>query len=507
MKQLLLLFFLLFVGKNTSAQHRFMKYYDNKIDDKIADLSQDFVELSDSGLLFSCISIDIFREDTLGYAKTYLMVVRVNKDGDTLFQKVYKKPNYAFKLRNIVATNDGNFLLVGNEFDLVKYDKDTIGSKILLIKINVNGDTLWSKKLDIGDGDEFANRLINTNDGGYAILGQVCDKLETNCDMYLMKLDSNANMEWYKTYTWGINYWENPTSFIQTRINEYVISSATRLKSTNVVSPYIVKVSSSGILLWQKKLSNEGSNYAYFEDIIEYKDDSLIFVGVFGDNLQTYPITKGWIVKTDSSGIVNSNKKIGEENKYTFFYNLVISNSNIVIQGATNSYSKEEYQGRTSLYAFDYNLNKLWRRIYQDSILPNQTYITYNMKATNDGGYAMIGFGRDPNAVVSSQDVWLIKVDSMGCLVDNCLSLGYAEELQPPNYFNVYPNPSNGIISLSTNTTIKILGIYNLMGVKVKEITFSEDEKINLVDLPKGIYFIKAIDQLNNLFIDKFILY
>lgn len=503
--KLIILFFLLF-NHEAMSQHRFMKFYDNNVKTKIADLALDIIELPDSGYLMPVVSNVIFEADTFGFAKTYLQILRVNKNGDTIFQKNYYKKGFSIATWCIVNTKDNNYLIAGHIYDLVKYHNDTIGSKILLVKINSNGDTLWSKTLDIGDGDEFAKKLINTNDGGYAIMGQVCNKLETNCDMYLMKLDSNANLEWYKTYTWGENYWENPTSFIQTNTNEYVLTSAVKLMSTNIISPYIVKTDINGNKLWHKKLDNEGNNYAYFENVFKDKNDSLIFVGVIGDNLQSYPITKGWILKTDTSCVTYLNKKVGEEHKYTFFYNIVITNSSLVIQGATNSYSTDEYQGRTCLYAFNFNFEKQWRRVYQDSILPNQVYVTYNMIPTNDGGFAMIGFGRDPNSVVPSQDVWLIKVDSMGCLVDNCISLGYANEQIEPTYFYAHPNPSNGFININTNTTLKLLGIYNLMGVKVKEITFFNDEKINLVDLPKGIYFIKAIDQLNNILIDKFIL-
>ncbi len=500
--KLILLFILLFI-QEAMSQDRFMKYYDNKINDKIADLAQDFIQLADSGYLFPIISTDIFREDTLGYAKTYLVIIRINSDGDTLFQRVYKKPSYAFRLRNITKMNDGNFLLVGDEFDLVKYHNDTIGSKILLVKINSNGDTLWSKRLDIGDGDEFANKLINTNDGGYAIMGQVCNKLETNCDMYLMKLDSNANMVWYKTYTWDENYWENPTSFIQTNTDEFVLTSAVRLRFTEIISPYIVKTDVNGNILWHKKLDNEGNNYAYFENVAQVKEDSLIFVGTIGDNRPQFSITKGWIIQTDTAGNFFKNIKIGDENKYTYFRHIVVNNNQIIIQGATNNYNVNNLSGRTCLYAFNLNFEKQWRRVYQDSILPNQVYVTYNMKATNDGGYAMIGFGRDPNAVVSSQDVWLIKVDSMGCLADNCISLGYAEEQEMPNYFYAYPNPTNRYINFNTNLTIQKVEVFDMLGRKVWSQAFTSNSTIDLESLSDGLYLLKLEDIHGKLFTEK----
>ncbi len=500
--KLILLIILLF-NNEAMSQHRFMKFYDNKFHDKIADQALDIIQLQDSSYLFPVVSNDIFREDTLGYWKTYFMICRVNKEGDTIFQKVYKKPKHTLRLINIVKMSSGDFLLVGDEFDLVKYHNDTIGSKILLVKINSNGDTLWSKRLDIGDGDEYANKLINTNDGGYAIMGQVCDKLETNCDMYLMKLDSNANLEWYKTYTWDANYWENPTSFMQTNVNEFILTGATQNLTTKQYYPYVLKVDINGNKLWHKRIDIEGNYYGYFSDITKLDNDKFLFSGAIGDNRPINFITKGWLYSMDSSGNLIYSVKFGDENKYTSFQKICINNYKIIVQGSTNNYNTINDDGRICLYSFNLKLEKLWRRVYQDSILPNQTYVTYNMKATRDGGYAMIGFGRDPNAVVPSQDVWLIKVDSMGCLADNCISLGYAEELGMPNYFYAYPNPTNRYINFNTNLTIQKVEVFDMLGSKVWSQAYTNSSAIDLESLSDGLYLLKLEDIHGKLFTEK----
>ena len=152
-------------------------------------------------------------------------------------------------------------------------------------------------------------------------------------------------------------------------------------------------------------------------------------------------------------------------------------------------------------------MNKRWRRVYQDFIVNDQVYVTYNTKQTFDGGFAMIGFGRDPNATVSSQDVWLIKVDSLGCLANNCISLGYAEEFQNPPYFYVYPNPSNRYIQLKTNTEITYLELFDLMGKKVISFNYSQGQEIDLALIPQGLYVLKAQDRDGNTYTEKIVLH
>jgi Secretion system C-terminal sorting domain len=462
-------------------------------------LALDIIELPDSGYLIPVVSNVIFEVDTFGFAKTYLQILRVDKDGDTIYQRNYFKKGFSIATWCIVKTNDNNYLIAGHIYDLVKYHNDTIGSKILLVKINNNGDTLWSKTLDIGDGDEFAKKLINTNDGGYAIMGQVCDKLETNCDMYLMKLDSNANMEWYKTYTWDENYWENPSDFLQSIYGEYYLISATTNSLNNFRNAYIVKTDSLGNSVWSKKVDHGNLGYGHFVGINYGNNNTLLITGVIGD------LDKGvaWLIQMDTSGNFLMNKTIGDPNKYSMFRKAFQLNDKIIVQGTTNEYNPISENGRPCLYAFNLNGDKIWRRVYQDSTINNQTYLIYNSKKTLDGGYAMIGFGRNPNAVESSQDVWLIKVDSMGCLVDNCISLGYAEDNVQPNYFYAYPNPTNRYINLSTNLEIQKIEVFDMLGRKVFIQDYTPTNEIDLESLPNGMYTIKAEDKEGKVFIEK----
>lgn len=491
MKKLSLFILVLFVFNQSDAQHRFSKYYHNDIMLRTNNQAQDFEEMPDSGFLFPTISANLYKIDTLGFATTYVQIFRTNSNGDTLWQKLYRKPHFSISIRNIVKMNDGNYLIVGNEFDLVKYYNDTLGSKILLIKITPNGDTLWTKTLDIGDGDEFAKKVINTNDKGCAIVGQVCNKLETNCDMYIMKLDSNANLQWYKTFTWGTNYWESPTSVIQGHLGEYYLTSATQDLVTDIYYPYIVKVNSSGQLLWQKRFDNEGQNYAYMENLCFTKNNTILFAGVIGDNIPIYSITKGWIVRTDTSGNVIYNFKHGENNLFTFFNFISEFGNNIIVSGATNNYNVNSLSSRTCLYSFTNNGNVNWKRVYQDSLTNKATYITYQTKQTFDGGFAMIGFGDNPKDTLINQDVWLLKVDSMGCLYNNCLSMGVENDVHIESVIKVYPNPNNGIINIESDLSIIKIEFIDTFGRIVFKELINKIGSINVAQFPPGLYHLR----------------
>lgn len=58
------------------------------------------------------------------------------------------------------------------------------------------------------------------------------------------------------------------------------------------------------------------------------------------------------------------------------------------------------------------------------------------------------------------------------------------------NYFNVYPNPTNDILYLQVNETIKLLKIFDLQGREMLNVD-KDTKQIDVKNLAKGIYFIE----------------
>jgi hypothetical protein len=115
----------------------------------------------------------------------------------------------------------------------------------------------------------------------------------------------------------------------------------------------------------------------------------------------------------------------------------------------------------------------------------NDTQLNYNIanisKITFDGNETNLHFS-DNNIFTLSN------VDLLNYFYD--FTAGYTENTEPP--INIYPNPSNGHITIQTeykkNTPFMI---YDEKGKKVMAGKLNEDNtKISLNNLPKGIYFI-----------------
>ncbi|GJM31169.1 MAG: hypothetical protein DHS20C18_01700 [Saprospiraceae bacterium] len=58
----------------------------------------------------------------------------------------------------------------------------------------------------------------------------------------------------------------------------------------------------------------------------------------------------------------------------------------------------------------------------------------------------------------------------------------------------VYPNPSEGLFTVSTNSIADQVVIYNVAGRPVREFTHNNNKWYDITDLPRGTYFVRILD-------------
>jgi hypothetical protein len=56
--------------------------------------------------------------------------------------------------------------------------------------------------------------------------------------------------------------------------------------------------------------------------------------------------------------------------------------------------------------------------------------------------------------------------------------------------FNVYPNPTTGIVNVQTTDTLLGYTIYDMSGKQIKQSLFAGNNQINLENASNGVYFI-----------------
>jgi len=109
----------------------------------------------------------------------------------------------------------------------------------------------------------------------------------------------------------------------------------------------------------------------------------------------------------------------------------------------------------------------------------------------------MSGFARQPDG--SSQDVWILKVDSLGCAVPGCFAVDVEE---PPvasvGKLEVWPNPFDALLRVRLPGPVGSgparLRLYALSGQLLWEQALppgASETQANLGVLPPGAYFLR----------------
>lgn len=127
---------------------------------------------------------------------SYLHVVKVNKNGNLLWSKTFDKQPAVNLGYNVIITADNKYVFAGTASVSPFIDKD-----LLLVKTDAQGNMLWEKKMNLYLLDDGFS-MEAAKDGGFYIAGSTGEpevgKLEKFS--FLMKLDDKGNRTWIKYY-------------------------------------------------------------------------------------------------------------------------------------------------------------------------------------------------------------------------------------------------------------------------------------------------------------------
>ena len=221
-------------------------------------------------------------------------------------------------------TSDNGYVIAGssrsNDGDLTQ-NQGT--HDYWVVKISSTGQLEWQKSLG-GSQGETAYSIIQTNEGGYIVSGFT--RSYTNDgditvhyggeDIWVVKLDSQGNIEWEKSYGGSSN--EGGNDIIQTIDGGYIIAGSSSSDDGDVsnnkggVDYWVVKITNTGMIEWEKNYGGSGNDSA--ERILQLNDGSYIIVGTTTSNDGDVSSNQGgndfWIVKLQPDGLIEWEKNI-----------------------------------------------------------------------------------------------------------------------------------------------------------------------------------------------------
>ncbi len=258
-------------------------------------------------------------------------------------------------------TSDGGFILGGYSTSNIsgeKTENSNGGTDIWIVKIDGSGNIMWQNTIG-GSGEDFLISLKQTSDGGYIlgagsdsnISGDKTENSRGDLDYWIIKLNSSGTIVWQKTY--GGAQPEFDAYVVETTDGGYFVGgysdsdvSGDKTVPTKGQRDYWpLKLDSSGAIVWQKSIG--GSLVDRPQAAFQTSDGGFIMggfstSGISGNKTES---NRGesdyWIVKMDSSGNVTWNKTYGGSDKDLFRNMIQTADGGYLIGG----YSKSNISG------------------------------------------------------------------------------------------------------------------------------------------------------------------
>jgi regulation of enolase protein 1 (concanavalin A-like superfamily) len=241
----------------------------------------------------------------------------------------------------IIQSNNQDLFICGYTYR----NRATGESDVLLIKTNSNGDTLWTKTYG-GNLSDNGSYIINSSDGNIVICGTSCSYTsEVYNDIYLVKVNTNGDTLWTKTYR--DHEQEIPYHLMQTENGEYLITGRNdgedevEIGDVYCANPssllHLLKVDIDGNKLWHKNIGTHCWNEGY--STLELTNGDLLTCGRETDDFYT----QLWLVKIDNLGNVIWERNLGDVNNATIGYSMAKNSDNTyTVLGTSNDESNPD---------------------------------------------------------------------------------------------------------------------------------------------------------------------
>ena len=358
--------------------------------------------------------------------------------GDIDWVKTYGGSQDDFA-RSVIPTLDGNFLVFGNTSSINGniVDKTIEVSDYWLLKLDFNGNVIWSKTYG-GSDEDVGQEVIQTTDGGYVIVGYSksndidASNNEGQHDNWILKLDNNGNILWEKSF--GFAGHDHAYSVIETMDGGLFMTgflditasegegSTVRNFRHGIGEFWCHKLDANGNVEWRNYFG--GSNNDRSFDVVQANDGGYVVTGFSESSDFDISNSNGsydfWVIKINSEGDLIWEKSLGgSEIDQARSIIKTVDNAYII---AGNSFSNDG-DIASNLGSSDFllikisdNGNLIWSKNFGGSQFDFATSINKSID-----GYLVTGYSKsndnDVNRNFGENDYWVLKISESGGLI------------------------------------------------------------------------------------------
>jgi hypothetical protein len=202
------------------------------------DVAKDVVQMRDS-FVFSG------NTRSFGSLDQSMYVFRTKKDGTLLWQKgFYSDKDDRYSGNSLVKINDDFVLVAGHEDHAKFFDSEV---NIYLSAVDMNGKRTWVERYG-GEDQDVANSIIKVK-GGYVFAGYTETWGHGDKDAYIVKIDEKGDRIWHNAI--GYHDDEVAKQIIQTSDGGYALVGFSNSSRRNMKDVFVAKLDANGNVQWQ----------------------------------------------------------------------------------------------------------------------------------------------------------------------------------------------------------------------------------------------------------------
>ena len=315
--------------------------------------------------------------------------------------------------------------------------KDVFGSHEL-IETTIELD--FSQTRGGSKNDAFYS-VKKTADGGYIVAGftqsndfDIDSKTNESFDFLVSKFSFDNTLEWQKTF--GGSDDDRAADIVQTLDGGFAVLGYSKSSDINVSENagaqdfWLLKISSLGSLLWEKTFGFSGTDFG--TALLATKDGGFLITGVLdvsssggeGNAKSTAVNHSGgdyWVIKTDLTGNLEWSRFFGGSFTEIPLGIVETDDHNFIIAGSSDS---DDFNISNNLGTYDFWIIKIaptgsliWEKSFGGSEIDEARAIT----TSSDGNFMVVGDTRSSDIDVSENkgaaDVWIVKFSTEGSLI------------------------------------------------------------------------------------------
>jgi len=338
------------------------------------DLANSIQQTSDGGYIVAGLTGDSFLEGEYD-----IWVLKLDSDGNIEWQRTYGGNDTELLWEidfSIQQTSDEGYIVAGHTSSFGAGESD-----FWVLKLTSNGDIEWQRTYG-GGGYDLANSIQQTSDEGYIVAGSTLSFGAGGMDFWVLKLTSNGDIEWQRTYG-GVSY-EFDCSIQQTSDGGYIVAGTTRSFGVSEDEGWVLKLDSNGDIEWQRTYG--GSSWDYLHSIQQTSDEGYIVAGhthSFGAGIE-----EAWILKLSTNGDTEWQRTYGGSQEDYARSVQQTSDGGYIVAGSTDSFGDfGDINGWVLKLSSNGDIE--WQYTYGGGSID---YASRSIDQTSDGGYVTAGW-------------------------------------------------------------------------------------------------------------------